>query len=76
MKWAEHVASMGKSINASKFLIGRHERKRPLGRPSGRRESNIKADVKERGRGQDSFDLGEDPVVGSCEHDIMKLGVS
>jgi hypothetical protein len=33
MRWVGHVACMGKMRNAYKMLVGKHESKRPLGRP-------------------------------------------
>jgi hypothetical protein len=33
MRWAGHVARMGKRIKAYTILVGRSEGKRPLGRP-------------------------------------------
>jgi hypothetical protein len=33
MRWAEHVARMGKGRDVYRILIGRPEGKRPLGRP-------------------------------------------
>jgi hypothetical protein len=33
MRWARHVARMGKKRNAYKLLVGRPEEKGPLGRP-------------------------------------------
>jgi hypothetical protein len=33
MRWAGHVASMGKRKTAYKVLVGKPEGKRPLGRP-------------------------------------------
>jgi hypothetical protein len=33
MRWAGHVARMGKKRNAYRLLVGKPERKRPLGRP-------------------------------------------
>jgi hypothetical protein len=33
MRWAEHVAHMGKEKNVYKVLMGKPEGKRPLGRP-------------------------------------------
>jgi hypothetical protein len=35
--------------NAYKILVGKHERKRPLGKPRHRREDNIKIDSQEFG---------------------------
>jgi hypothetical protein len=33
MRWASHVARMGKKRNAYRLLVGKPEGKRPLGRP-------------------------------------------
>jgi hypothetical protein len=33
MRWAGHVARMGEKRNAYRLLVGKPERKRPLGRP-------------------------------------------
>jgi hypothetical protein len=54
-----------------KILVGKQERKRPLGRPRRRWVKNIKIDLREIGwDGIDWIDLGQDngPVEGSCEH--------
>jgi hypothetical protein len=32
MRWAGHVARMGEKRNVYRFLVGKPERKRPLGR--------------------------------------------
>jgi hypothetical protein len=45
MKWAEHVARMGEKRNAYRLLVGKLERKRPLGRPRHRWIDNIKMDL-------------------------------
>ncbi|KAJ4433350.1 hypothetical protein ANN_15609 [Periplaneta americana] len=42
LRWAGHVARMDESRNAYRVLVGRPERKRPLGRPRRRWEVNIK----------------------------------
>jgi hypothetical protein len=47
MRWARHVARMGEKRNAYRILVGKPERKRPLGRR--RRGDNIKMDLKEIG---------------------------
>jgi hypothetical protein len=46
MRWAEHVARMGEGRGVYRFLIGRPEGKRPLGRPRRRWEDNIKLDLR------------------------------
>jgi hypothetical protein len=42
MRWAWHVARMGEIRTAYKIFVGKHEEKRPLGRPWHRWEDNIK----------------------------------
>jgi hypothetical protein len=49
MRWAGHIACMGKMRNAYKILVGEPERKVPLGRPRCRREDNIRMDLREVG---------------------------
>jgi hypothetical protein len=41
----------GKKRNAFKVMMGKSERKRPVGRPKGRWEDNIKMDLREIGCG-------------------------
>jgi hypothetical protein len=42
MRWAGHVALMGKGRGVYRVLVGRVECKRPLGRPRNRWADNIK----------------------------------
>jgi hypothetical protein len=49
MKWAGHVARMGEKRNVYRLLIGKPERRRPLGRPRCRWIDNIKIDLLEIG---------------------------
>jgi hypothetical protein len=57
MRWAGHVVRMG-TRNACRILVGKPKRKRKLGRPRHRRESNSKMDVRETGwDGMDWIDL-------------------
>jgi len=42
MKWVGNVAQMGESRDVYRVLVGKTERKRPLGRPRRRWEDNIK----------------------------------
>jgi hypothetical protein len=44
MRWAGHVARMGEKKNVYRLLVGKPERKRPLGRPRRRWMDNIKMD--------------------------------
>jgi hypothetical protein len=36
MRWARHVMQMGEKRNVCKLLVGKTERKRPLGGPRGK----------------------------------------
>jgi hypothetical protein len=47
MRWAGHVACMGEERGVHRFLVGKPEGKRPLGRPRCRWEDIIKRDLKE-----------------------------
>jgi hypothetical protein len=47
MKWAGHVACMGKRRGAYKVLVGKPDGRRPFGRPRRRWEDNIKMDLHE-----------------------------
>jgi hypothetical protein len=49
MRWVGHVARMGEGRDVYRVLVGRPERKRPLGRPRRRWEDNIKIDLREIG---------------------------
>ena len=51
MRWAGHVARMGEERGAYKFLVGKPEGKRPLGRPRRRWVDNIRIDLQEVGCG-------------------------
>jgi hypothetical protein len=51
MRWAGHVARMGEKRVAYRVLLGRPDRKRPLGRPRRRWEDNIKMNIQEVGWG-------------------------
>jgi hypothetical protein len=51
MRWAEHVARMGEGRGAYRSLMGRPERRRPLGRPRRRWEEDINMDLHEVGWG-------------------------
>jgi hypothetical protein len=41
MRWAGHVARMGEENKLFKILVGKHEEKRPLGKPRRRWEEHI-----------------------------------
>jgi len=49
MRWAKHVACMGEMRNAYEILVGKPERKRPLGRSRRGWEDNIRMDLREIG---------------------------
>jgi hypothetical protein len=49
MKWAGHVARMGKKRNVCRLLVGKPVGKRPLGRQRRRWIDNIKLDLLEIG---------------------------
>jgi hypothetical protein len=52
---------MGERIGAYRFLVGKPEERKPLGRPRRRCEDNIKMDVQEVGwRGMDWIDLAQE----------------
>jgi hypothetical protein len=47
MRWAGNLACMGERRGVYRILVGRPERRRPLGRPRRRLEDNIKTDIQE-----------------------------
>jgi len=51
MRWAGHVAHMGKESVVYRFLVGKPDGKRPLGRPRRRWINNIRMDLQEVGCG-------------------------
>jgi hypothetical protein len=51
MRWAGHVARMGEERKVYKVLVGKPERKRPIGRPRRRWEDGIRMDLREIGLG-------------------------
>jgi len=51
MKWAGHVARMVEEMGVYRFLVGKPEGKRPLGRPRRRWENNIRMGLQEVGCG-------------------------
>ena len=51
MRWAGHVARMEEGRGVHKVLVGKPERKRPLGRTRRRWEDNIKMHLQEVVRG-------------------------
>jgi hypothetical protein len=51
MRWAGHVARMGKEGKVYKVLVGKPEGKRPLGRPRRRWEDGVRMNLREIGLG-------------------------
>jgi hypothetical protein len=47
MGWERYVTRMGEIRNAHRILVGKHERKRPLGNPRPTWEVNIIMDLRE-----------------------------
>jgi hypothetical protein len=63
MRWAGHVARMGKGRSVYRVLVGRPGGERPLGRPRRRWEDNIKMDLREIGiDGANWIKLAQDRV--------------
>ena len=60
MRWAGHVARMGKGRVVHRFLVGKPEGKRSLGRLRRRWEDNMKMDLQEVGGGGDWMELAQD----------------
>jgi len=61
MRWAGHVAHIGKGRGVYRVLVGIREGNRPLGRPSCRREDNIQMGLQEVGcGGMDWMELAQD----------------
>ena len=61
MRWAGHVARIGKERRVYKILLGKSERKRPLWRPRRRWVDNIRTDLQEVGCGyMDWIGLAQD----------------
>jgi hypothetical protein len=61
MRWAEHVARMGEERKVHRVLKEKPEGRRPLGRPSRRRDDGIRMDLREIGWGSvDWIQLAQD----------------
>ena len=54
------MARMGEGRGVHRFLVGKPEGKRPLGRPRRRCEDNIKMDLREVGGCGDWMELAQD----------------
>jgi hypothetical protein len=63
MTWAGHVVRIGERRGVYRFLVGRSEGKRPLGKPRLRWEDKIKLDLREIGiDGANWIQLAQDRV--------------
>jgi hypothetical protein len=61
MRWTGPVARLGEERGVYRVLVGKPEGKRPLGRPRGRWEDDIKMDFQECGGGcEDWMELAQD----------------
>ena len=47
MRWASYIVRMGEGRGVYRVLVGKPERKKPLGRPRRRWEDNIKLDLQD-----------------------------
>jgi hypothetical protein len=77
MRWAGHVARMGKGRGVYRVLVGKPEGKRQVGRPRRRWEDNIKMDLGEIGiDGAKWIQLAQDRVRWRVFVDtVINLGV-
>ena len=61
MRWAGHVARVGEERGVYRVLVGKQERRRPLGRPRRKWVDNIRMDLWEVGCGyMDWIGLAQD----------------
>jgi hypothetical protein len=61
MRWVGNIALMGEGRGVYRVLVGKHEGKRPLGRPRLRWKDNIKIDLQEVGcEDMDWIELAQD----------------
>jgi hypothetical protein len=61
MRLVRHVARIGEERGVHRVLVGKHQGKRPIGRPRRRWEDSIKMDIQEVGRGcGDWIELAQD----------------
>ena len=61
LRWTGHVAHMGEERGVYKFLVGKPEGRRPLGRPRRRWMDNIRMDLQQVGCGyKDWIGLAQD----------------
>jgi hypothetical protein len=68
-RWAGHVARMWEGRGVYRFLVGRREGKRSVGRPRRRWEDNIKMNLRETGiDGENWIRMDKETVHGFYEH--------
>jgi hypothetical protein len=61
MRWVGHVARIGEERGVYRFLVGKPEGKRPVGRPRRRWVDNVRMDLQEVGcRHVDWIGLAQD----------------
>jgi hypothetical protein len=58
LRWAGHVACVGERRGVYRALVGKPEKRRPLGRPKSRREDNIKKDLRKVGLDHEMYRSG------------------
>jgi hypothetical protein len=77
MRWAGHVARMGKGRGVYRVLVGRPEGKRPVGRSRNRWADNIKIDLRKIGiDGANWIQLAKDRVQWrACVNTVVNLQV-
>jgi hypothetical protein len=70
------VARKGERRDAYRALMGKPEGRRPLGRPRGRWEDNIKMGLREVGweHRLDRYGLGQGQLAGSCVYGYEPSG--
>jgi hypothetical protein len=59
MRWAGNIARRREKRGAYRILVGRSERRPPLGRPRRRRKDNINVDLQDVGWGMDWIELAK-----------------
>ena len=58
LRWAGYVACVGESRGTYRVIVGKPEKRRPLGRPRRRREDNIKKDLRKVGWDHEMYRSG------------------
>jgi hypothetical protein len=75
MRWVGHIAHMGKRGDVYRFLLGKPEGKRPVGRPRRRWEGSIEADLQESGcGGMDWIEQAQERQVegtSECSNELL-----